>query len=172
MTEFTSLSEIKTTEIGAKSPESGSELRKARGCLSDICSSGTKEVSSNNENVSEVRNQETDKVGGRYADIHKNKVENTEDHHCPADSASELSIDDGPAIKMDKEDHMKTASWGRSKEAQEYREKQKDLFSQGKFKEAVQMDIEDIRSKFGDKYEEGISQMLEYVDKLEQEHKI
>lgn len=37
MNEMTGLSEIKTTEIGAKSPESGSELRSAREYIKDVC---------------------------------------------------------------------------------------------------------------------------------------
>lgn len=34
------------------------------------------------------------------------------------------------------------------------------------------MDIDDIHEKFGDKYDDAISEMLEYVDKLEAEGKI
>lgn len=34
------------------------------------------------------------------------------------------------------------------------------------------MDIDDIKSKFGDKYDKQISQMLNYVDKLETGGKI
>lgn len=115
--------------------------------------------------------------GGRFADL-KNDIDpktgtnKTEKHHIPPDSASKLDRDDGPAIKMDKEDHRQTASCGNSKEAREYNAKQKDLIDQGKFREALQNDIDDIRSKFGDKYEEGISQVMEYVDKLEAEGKI
>ena len=37
MNEMTGLSEIKTTEIGAKSPDSGSELRSAREYIKDVC---------------------------------------------------------------------------------------------------------------------------------------
>ena len=75
-------------------------------------------------------------------------------------------------IKMNKEDHRETASCGTSREAREYRVMQKELIEQGKFREAVEMDINDIRDKFGDKYDNAISQMLEYVDKLEAEGKI
>jgi len=49
---------------------------------------------------------------------------------------------------------------------------QKELIDQGKFKEAVQMDINDIHSKFGDKYDKAIGEMLTYLDKLEEEGKI
>ena len=34
------------------------------------------------------------------------------------------------------------------------------------------MDIDDIREKFGDKYDEAIDQMLDYVDQLEKEGKV
>lgn len=114
-----------------------------------------------------------EKLGGSYKDVHKvGEGDLYEVHHMPADSISELSRGDGPAIKMDKEDHRETASCGTSREAREYRAKQKELIEQGKFREAVEMDINDIRDKFGDKYDNAISQMLEYVDKLEGEGKI
>ena len=87
----------------------------------------------------------------------------------PAKSTSFLDEFDGPAIKMEKLDHQKTASWGNSLEAREYRELQKELIDNGKFKEAIKMDIDDITSKFGDKYDNAIKEMLEYVDKLELE---
>ena len=98
--------------------------------------------------------------------------ERYEVHHMPADSASRLERGDGPAIKMEKEDHRQTASCGMSREAREYREKQKELIEQGKFREALQMDIDDIREKFGDKYDDAIQEMLEYVDQLEEGGKI
>ena len=114
-----------------------------------------------------------EKQGGRFGDIFKEgEGENVEVHHMPADSVTELSRNDGPAIKMDKEDHRETASCGNSKEAREYREQQKELIDAGKFEEAIQMDIDDIREKFGDKYDEAISQMLEYVEQLKEEGKI
>ncbi len=119
--------------------------------------------------VSEV----PEKKGGSYKDVRVEGEGNTyEVHHMPADSASNLERDDGPAIKMEKEDHRKTASCGMSREAQEYRAQQHKLIEQGKFREALQMDIDDIHDKFGDKYDDAIAEMLEYVDKLEQEGKI
>ena len=93
-------------------------------------------------------------------------------HHMPADSTSNFERGDGPAIKMEKEDHRQTASCGSSREAREYRAQQKELIEQGKFREALQMDIDDIHEKFGNKYDDAISEMLEYVDKLEAEGKI
>mgnify|MGYP000006218688 CR=1 FL=1 len=114
-----------------------------------------------------------EKKGGSYRDVKKTSDgEIHEVHHMPADSASNLERDDGPAIKMEKEDHRQTASCGSSKEAREYREQQKELIEQGKFKEALQMDIDDIHDKFGDKYDDAINEMLDYVNELEQEGKI
>lgn len=85
-------------------------------------------------------------------------------HHMPADSVNNLDTNDGPAIAMDKQDHQQTASYGRSKEAIEYRQQQKELIENGKFEEAMQMDIDDIKSKFGNRYDEAIDQMKEYYN--------
>ena len=90
--------------------------------------------------------------------------------HCPAQSCykgAPISTKNGPAIKMDSADHEKTSSYGGSKPAEAYRAKQEELLSQGKLKEAMQMDIDDIRRQFGNKYDEGIKQMLEYASKLD-----
>jgi filamentous hemagglutinin len=62
---------------------------------------------------------------------------------------------------METADHVQTGSWGRSKAAQAYRQKQADLIAQGKIRESVQMDIDDIRSKFGNKYNDHIQEMLD-----------
>jgi len=114
--------------------------------------------------------EKTEKKGGSYSEVKENSDGSTHEvHHMPADSASELSRDDGPAIKMEKEDHKQTGSYGNSKEAQEYREKQKELIEQGKFREAFEMDVEDIREKFGDKYDDAIAEAREYVNTLEGE---
>lgn len=114
-----------------------------------------------------------EKSGGSYGELHKpGEGDKFEIHHMPADSASHLERNDGPAIRMEKADHRETASCGNSREAREYRSMQKDLIEQGKFKEAMKMDIDDIQEKFGNKYDVGINQMLEYVDKLELEGRL
>ena len=114
--------------------------------------------------------------GGSYKDVRNhvdtNARENKEVHHMPSDYASPLERNDGPCIEMDRSDHRQTASCGNSVEAREYREKQKELIAQGKFRDALQMDIDDIQEKFGDKYDVQIQEMLAYVDQLEQEGKI
>ncbi len=114
-----------------------------------------------------------EKTGGSYRDVKKTSDgEVYEVHHMPADSASPLERDDGPAIRMEKEDHRQTASCGSSREAREYREEQKELIEQGKFRDALQMDIDDIHDRFGDKYDGAIAEMDEYVGRLEKEGRI
>ena len=111
--------------------------------------------------------------GGSYAEVKKtSNGETHEVHHMPADSASNLERADGPAIKMEKADHRRTASCGHSREAQEYQAAQKKLIDNGEFRKALKMDIDDIREKFGAKYNKAISEMNKYVDKLEAEGKI
>ena len=113
------------------------------------------------------------KFGGRFGDIFvSGEGDQYEVHHIPADSASPLSRMDGPAIKMSKSDHRQTASCGNSREAREFRAIQKALIQQGNFDEAVQMDLDDIHDKFGDKYDTGLSEMSEYIKELKIEGKI
>jgi hypothetical protein len=89
-----------------------------------------------------------------------------ERHHMPADSVSPLSKGRGPAIEMIPEDHMMTASWGRSRTAMNYRARQQQLISEGRFAEAMQMDINDARILFSAKYEDAIQRMLGYASTL------
>lgn len=115
----------------------------------------------------------TEKKGGRYGEILKEgEGDKYEVHHMPADSVTKLERYDGPAIKMEKDDHRQTASCGNSKEAREYRAEQKKLIDQGKFREALKMDIDDIHEKFGSKYDEAIDEMLDYVNELERKGEI
>jgi hypothetical protein len=82
-------------------------------------------------------------------------------HHTPAAKVSPFEYRKAPSVWMETADHQKTASWGRSKAAQAYRDKQDALINSGKLRAAIQMDIDDIRSKFGNKYEANIKQRLE-----------
>jgi hypothetical protein len=109
-------------------------------------------------------------VGGAYKDVAtvKNGVAG-EVHHMPSNISSPLSKDHGPAIWMEKADHMRTASWGRG--GANYQAQQRALIEQGRFREAVEMDVRDIRNLFGDKYDQGINEMLKYVDELEKSGK-
>jgi RHS repeat-associated protein len=99
--------------------------------------------------------------GGRHADTKQPIGDGLESHHMPSKSSSSLDPDEGPAIQMEAADHRLTASWGSSKSAQEYRAKQRSLLEAGRRDEAIQMDIDDIQSKFGSKYDEAILEMLD-----------
>lgn len=150
----------------------GDEKSADSGLNNDV-ESESENQQSDGENETGENNELEEKKGGSYRDVKKTSDGETHEvHHMPADSTSNLERDDGPAIKMEKEDHRQTASCGNSREAREYREKQKELIEQGKFREALQMDIDDLHEKFGDKYDDAIAEMLEYVDQLEKEGKI
>ena len=114
--------------------------------------------------------------GGSYRDVRRyveeNEHEDKEVHHMPSDWASFLERNDGPCIEMERSDHRQTDSCGRSMEAQEYREMQRELINRGDFRGALQMDIDDIHEKFGNKYDVQIKEMLQYVDQLEQEGRV
>ena len=73
----------------------------------------------------------------------------------------------GPAILMERKHHLETASNSHHGDSIEYRAKQAELLSQGKFDEAFQNDIDDIRQRFGDKYDEAIRQAEEYRKTLD-----
>jgi RHS repeat-associated protein len=98
-------------------------------------------------------------AGGRYGDLRARP--GIERNHIPPDSVTRLPTRQGPAIQMERADHYRTASWGNSVEAQRYRAVQLTLINAGRFDDAVLMDIIDIRSKFGTKYDEAILQMID-----------
>lgn len=102
--------------------------------------------------------------GGAYEDV---KAPGVDAHHMPADSISPFSRNEGPCIPMDPEDHKETLSYGSSKQAKEHRKKQEKLIREGKFYEALQLDIADLKSeKFKHKYDEHIKAVEEYAQKL------
>jgi len=105
------------------------------------------------------------KKGGAYSDVRLNSNgDYTQVHETPSfDSTGADVRKDGPSIKMTKEDHMQTGSYGNSKNAHEYRAMQKEYIDNGNYHDAIQMDIDDIHSKFNDKYDDAIEEMLEYA---------
>lgn len=108
------------------------------------------------------------KMGGSYRDCKRVSDGRYEQvHHIPAKEASYLSEGDGPCIVMETQDHRRTASCGSSREAQEYRAKQKELIDQGRFRDAFNMDKQDLQSKFGNKYNEAIEKAEQYMNSLE-----
>jgi hypothetical protein len=162
--------EVKWKEV-AESVGAGALLGGVLYLLSDVAKDIIKHLDAERTtNLTEVMNE---KQGGSYKDVKKTSSGETHEvHHMPADSASPLERNDGPAIKMEKADHRKTASCGSSREAREYQQIQRELIEEGKFLEALQMDIDDIREKFGDKYDDAINEMMEYVNTMIKEGKI
>jgi len=113
--------------------------------------------------------------GGSYRDckIFSAGAGNSEEvHHIPAASISRLNYCDGPAVTMSRSDHQQTASYDSKRGSREFRERQHYLINQGRFAEAIQMDIDDMRDKFGNKYDNGINSALEYVRKLVSEGRV
>lgn len=99
--------------------------------------------------------------GGRYGKV-RYANDGGEVHHMPANSVNGLPHSQGPAIFMSKADHKLTASHGHQGLAgAKYRARQKELVDSGRFDDAIQMDIDDIRSKFGNKYDDAILQMID-----------
>jgi RHS repeat-associated protein len=98
--------------------------------------------------------------GGEYGKV-RAANRGGEVHHMPAAQVTPYPYKKAPASWMKKADHRKTASWGSSKAAQAYRQKQADLIKRGKLRKAIQMDIDDIRKKFGSKCDANIKEMLD-----------
>jgi hypothetical protein len=114
-----------------------------------------------------------EKAGGSHKVVSaKTRKGQSQSNHMPAKDAYldriPLTEGEGPAIWMTEADHMKTESWGSSDKAKAWRQKQSELIEQGRYMEALEMDIMDIRKKFPDgRYENGIKQALEYAKGLD-----
>ena len=67
------------------------------------------------------------------------------------------------AIYMDRPDHRAMSSTGSSRNAKLWRKKQAELINQSKFKEAMEMDIDEIISKHGTKYNDNMKEMIDYA---------
>ncbi|MFC4956797.1 RHS repeat-associated core domain-containing protein [Streptomyces mauvecolor] len=96
--------------------------------------------------------------GGKYGDLQPAGAGN-EINHVPANSSSPLSKYSGPSVRMDYADHRAVYSTGSSLESKAWRMRQKELIDGGDFRGAIQMDVNDIRSRFGNKYDEAITEM-------------
>jgi hypothetical protein len=111
--------------------------------------------------------QEKEKItrvlGGAYKEV---PADGGHVHHVPPKSVSTYSKYKSPALRMEAKDHVKTSSYGFSERSRLYRQKQRELIDKDRFLEAQQMNIDDIRLIFGDKYDEGVKQMQEYIKKL------
>lgn len=104
-------------------------------------------------------------AGGKYSSL---SALGGHRHHIPAKGSLSgvVSESNGPAIRMTIDDHKRTASYGSSTSAKEYRAKQASLIKAGKFRQAQDMDINDIKNKFGSKYNGAINEAIAYTKKL------
>ncbi len=160
-TEFHDLDFDADKLIGIEVEESKSEIAKSEN-TEHIDPDKLIETAQHETHRAEVEQSGPD--GGSYREVKKSSNgEKYEVHHMPAADVNGLDFSDGPAIKMEKADHRMTASCGSSKEARDYRAQQAEYIRKGNFKEAMQMDIDDIHEKFGDKYDDAIDQMISYA---------
>jgi Domain of unknown function (DUF4150) len=110
--------------------------------------------------------------GGAHSKTSKPVNDGKDSHHAPADDVSPIKRSDGPAIQMDPKDHAKTSSNGSSRDAVMYRQLIEKLLKDGKWRDAMAIEIKDIRDiakeiKDPRKYNEAAQEMLEYFKCLE-----
>ena len=84
----------------------------------------------------------------------------------PSKNVSPLSAYNGPAVRMIASEHRKTASYGSSNAAKEFRNKEKKKINKGEFLGAQALGISDLRNKFGSKYNAAINSMITYAKSL------
>ncbi|MFD1832563.1 DUF6531 domain-containing protein [Streptomyces desertarenae] len=107
----------------------------------------------------------TDK-GGWYGGLQP-AGDGKEINHIPAKASYKHLVDPrltphmGPAIRMERSDHREVTSTGSSHEAKAWHARQRALIDAGRFDEAMKMDIDDIRARFGSKYDQHIADMVE-----------
>lgn len=89
-------------------------------------------------------------------------------NHVPAKATylnlglpTDLKESTGPSIRMEYDDHRDFISTGSGKASDLWRAKQRALILQGKFDEAMKMDIDEIRRKHGTKYDAAIKEMAD-----------
>ena len=100
--------------------------------------------------------------GGAYKDIVGTKP-HMEAHHLLPDAVSPFSRGNGPSVLMTPEDHRRTASYGNSIGAQNYRNEISNLVNQRNWTGIWQM-IENDMAQFGGKYNPGLEQAKPQYD--------
>jgi hypothetical protein len=110
--------------------------------------------------------------GGAHSKTSKPVGDGKDSHHAPADDVSPIKRSEGPAIQMHPDDHAKTSSNGSSLDAVKYRQLIEKLLKDGKWREAMAIEIKDIRdvakaAKDPRRYNEAAQEMLEYFKCLE-----
>ncbi len=98
--------------------------------------------------------------GGAYDELNARKGPGEVAHHMPQNAAEVVPRGKGPALGMTTEDHAMTRTFsgrGRVTNAADA-----DLAPM----ERLNLDVQDIRAQFGNKYDTGIQQMLDYARTL------
>ena len=118
-------------------------------------------------------------IGGRYDYVkycnakskNRDKKSEYEVHHIISAEAIRktgfLNFNTAPCIRILKDDHKMTRSYGSDADSKKYREYQIELLKQGKIREVIKTEIYNIRLKFGSKYDDELREMLRYVNQLE-----
>jgi hypothetical protein len=121
----------------------------------------------------------TEVLGGSYQKVKNGYPKgnhNYHTHHLYAKSSYKgvlgLNENQGPSIRMTDEDHKQTASYDSREGAKKHRNDQRDLLKQGKYREAWDLDVKDIRDKFPNKYDQHINQAEKHLLKLHEQGKI
>lgn len=121
----------------------------------------------------EVMIYENDKVSMIIFNLEKSNgsisFEKLSSHHIPSKVTyenSNISSDDGPAMRMNYNHEKYFASHGKSKKTLRFLEQQKQLVQEGKIMKAIQIDEEDIRSKTTTTYASALKEMKDYARKL------
>lgn len=118
-------------------------------------------------------NAQTGIQGGNYKDLVGAGDGTIDKHEIPAHSAYKkgkgLNLattrdeTELPAIKMSAGDHLKTASHGSGIGAVNYRIQQAAYIAKDDMTSAIWMDVHNIKSLFGNKYDEGLKEALTYA---------
>ena len=139
---------VKNLKKGADLVDSGADLAKAGSDVADAAADAVKAAKVDPPKGGEYQIVRSGNSGGQV-------------HHTPSAKVTPYEYRKAPSIWMDTLDHKKTASWGSSKPAEEFRNRQDALIRSGRLREAIQLDIDNIRALFGSKYDDHIKQMLQ-----------
>jgi peptidoglycan hydrolase-like protein with peptidoglycan-binding domain len=157
----------KAEQIDSKTAGHNSEvqqLEKERGSVKSIAENTQNEIN-DLKGITKIPK----KAGGSYNDVYaKANVPGGEVNHAPNKGSylgiTKLTKGDGPSIWMTKADHGRLESTINP----EFQLRQQELVKDGKFREAFENEIADIRSKNPDgRYEKGIEQARNYLNSID-----
>lgn len=161
----------KTEALTKKASNAGPNAKETKSIENQIKSTATK--------ASGLEIDLPQKTGGTHGDLisiwgGKLKKNGKEINHVPAwdtyaAAGIDVSVSDGYAIVMDTKDHRGKGathetfanSTGSSDHAKGWRSMQTELLEAGNWKDAIDMEIAEYQTKFGQKYDAALSQMLD-----------